>query len=86
MTVPTELLESLRRYKGTPVTLEFTDGEFIDANILGIDAEDHEDFTYDVRRVRVSIPSTLYSKDAAYIAPLEMLKSVRPSAPDRRES
>lgn len=86
MTVPAELLELLRRNKGKLVTIEFTDGEVIDANILAIDAEDHEDFTYDVRRVRVAIPSTLYSKDAVYIAPLEMLKSVRPSDPDRIES
>jgi len=79
-----ELVALLRRYKGSTVTLEFTDGEVIDADILHIDAEDHRDFTYDVRRVRVAGPNTDYSKRGAYVTSLAMLKSVRLAAAEGR--
>jgi hypothetical protein len=79
-----ELVELLRRYKGSTVTLEFTDGEVIDADILHIDAEDNRDFTYDVRRVRVAGPNTDYSKRGAYATSLAMLKSVRPAPAEGR--
>ena len=72
----------LLRYKGTPVTLEFKDGEVTDADILHVDAEDHRDTTYDVRRVRVAGPKTDYRKKGAYVSPLDMLKAVRPADPD----
>lgn len=75
-----ELLELLRRYRGSLVTLEFNDGESIDAHVLQIDAEDHNDFTYDVRRVRVAGPSTDYSKRGAYVTSISRLKDVRPAS------
>ena len=78
------MVELLRRYKGMPVTLEFKDGEVIDADILHIDAEDHGDFTYDVRRVRLAGPSTDYGKSGAYVSTLDMLKSVRLADLERR--
>jgi hypothetical protein len=73
-----DVVELLRRYKGSPVTLEFADGEIIDADILHLDLEDHRDFTYDVRRVRVRGPNTDYSRTGAYVAPIDLVKSVQP--------
>lgn len=71
-----ELVDLLARYKGTPVRLEFVDGEIIDAQILHIDGDDHRDFTYDVIRVHTSGPDTDYSRCGAYVAPIDLVKNV----------
>jgi hypothetical protein len=72
------MVELLRRHIGSAVTVEFTDGEIIDAEILHVDADDHRDFTYDVRRVRVRGPSTDYSRSGAYVMPVEFVRRVQP--------
>lgn len=59
------------------MTIEFVDGEVIDARILHIDAENHRDFTHDVLRVRRKGSNTDYSKLGAYVAPIGMIKALR---------
>ena len=64
------------------MTIEFVDGEVIDARILHIDAEDRSDFTYDVLHVRRTGSNTDYSKLGACVAPIDMIKELR-SQPTR---
>lgn len=68
--------EFLRKHRGSVVTLEFDDGEIIDARLLHVDPDDHEDITYDVIRVRASGPTTAYDPSTVYVMPISAIRRV----------
>ena len=78
-----DVVELLQRSVGSVVTVEFDDGEIIDAEILQVDMDDHRDFTYDVRNVRVRGPHTDYSRAGVYVMSVELIRSIsRPTPKD----
>jgi hypothetical protein len=64
----------LREHVGDVITLEFDDGEVIDAKLLHLDADDHNDITYDVVRVRTSASERQYDSTAAYLMPISAIR------------
>lgn len=66
---------------GRRVVLEFTDGERVEAKILSVDPDDHEDMIFDVVRVLNPVPDSSYPAGAVYRASLESIRRVEP-APD----
>ena len=60
----------LKRKIGSIVTIEFRDGEILDAKVSSVDLDEHEDVVYEVIRVRESIRSVEYCPDNFYRASL----------------
>jgi hypothetical protein len=71
------LVEQLLRNKSQSVTLEFEDGEVVDAILLDVDPSEHEDITFDVIQVRHTVREKPYDKKNVYVAPINSIKSVR---------
>jgi hypothetical protein len=72
------LVAELTRHKSKTVTLEFTDGEVVDAVLLEVDSDEHEDITFDVVRVRQQIEGTRYDARNVYVAPINTVRRVTP--------
>lgn len=70
------MVEQLRVLKGKEVTLEFQDGEVVDAKVVDIDAE-HNELIYDVLAVRRAISEEAYPRTKVYTAPIATVASVR---------
>lgn len=68
--------ETLRASIGSIVTLEFNDGEIVDAKIAAVDPEEHRDVVYEVVRVRVPGRTTRYEPGAFHRASLDEVKQV----------
>lgn len=63
-------------YIGQRVILEFTDGECVEARILGVDVDPHEDLMFDLIRVIRSGPTTAYDGSSVYQAELASIRRV----------
>ena len=70
------LVEQLLRHKSQSVTLEFDDGEVIDAILLNVDPSEHADITFDVIQVRHTVREQPYDKKNVYVAPISSIRSV----------
>jgi hypothetical protein len=70
------MVEQLLRHKSQSVTLEFDDGEMVDAILLNVDPLEHEDITFDVIQVRRTVREYPYSKKNVYVAPISSVRSV----------
>ncbi len=68
--------DTLRANVGSIVTLEFRDGEIVDAKIVSVDSEEHRDVVYAVVRVRVPGRITRYEPGIFHRASLEEIKRV----------
>ena len=68
-------ISSLRDHLNTVVRLSFSDGEEVDALLLGVDLEAHDDLTYEVRRiVRRAEPSAIGTAEGTIVvAPITEL-------------
>lgn len=71
------LVNELVNNRGKAVTLEFDDGEIIDARLLSIDPEEHEDIVFDVLAVRQPGRSGGYDPRNIYTAPIASVKRVQ---------
>jgi hypothetical protein len=72
--VAASMIAFLRQHVGDVVTLEFDDGEIVDARLLHVDLEDHEDITYDVVRVIATGANTAYDPHAVYLMPISAIR------------
>lgn len=70
------MVEQLLSYASKPVTLEFEDGEVVDAVLLKVDASEHDDITFDVIQVRRTVREQSYDRKNVYVAPISSIKSV----------
>lgn len=70
------LVDQLNRHRSQAVTLEFVDGEVIDAILLNVDPAEHEDVTFDVIQVRHTVRESPYDKKNVYVAPISSIRSV----------
>lgn len=70
------ILEELQRLKSKPVVLEFTDGEVVEAILLGVDPQEHDDIMFDVLAVREPIAKTKYDPHNVYRAPIASVRRV----------
>jgi hypothetical protein len=70
------MVEQLLSYASKPVTLEFEDGELVDAILLKIDPSEHEDITFDVIQVRRTVREEPYDRKNVYVAPISSVRSV----------
>jgi hypothetical protein len=70
-------VEGLRSYLNKRVRLFFTDGEIVEAILLGVDPERDRDLTYEVGQIvlRGSPPARGTTEGATCIAPLQDLES-----------
>jgi len=70
------ILDDLQRLKSKRVTLQFTDGEIVDAILVGVDAQEHDDITFDVLAVRQPIAKSAYDVRNVYTAPISSVRAV----------
>jgi len=70
------LVEQLRLHTSKSVTLEFEDGEMVDAILLQVDPSEHEDITFDVIQVRRAVRQKSYDRKNVYVAPISSIRSV----------
>ena len=75
------LLDQLRRLKSQPVTIEFVDGEVVDAVLLEVDTEEHDDIVFDVTAVRKRTEKTAYDARNVYTAPISSVRRVELRSP-----
>jgi hypothetical protein len=74
------MVEQLKAQESKRVTLEFNDGEVIDAVLLKVDSVEHDDITFDVIRVRTAAhDSPRYDSKNVYVAPIESVARVSAS-------
>lgn len=72
------LVEQLMRNKSQQVRLEFEDGEVVDAVLLDVSPEEHEDITFDVVQVRHAVRADSYDRRKVYVAPIRSIRRVTP--------
>jgi len=74
----------LRRHLNRAVRLHFTDGEVVDAVLLGVDPAEHEDLTYElVRRLTSGTSGAVESlPGTTLVTPLVDLAGWEPTATD----
>jgi len=70
------LVAELTRHTSKSVTLEFDDGEVVDAVLLKVDSTEHDDITFDVLRVRQRVEGTRYDARNVYVAPISTVRRV----------
>jgi len=70
----------LRANVGSVVTIEFRDGEVIEAKISSIDSDEHNDVTYEVVSVRSSGPGAGYQQGNFYQAKIADIARVIPAS------
>jgi hypothetical protein len=71
-----DMVDQLLQHKSHSVTLEFDDGEVIDAILLNVDPLEHQDITFDVIQVRHTVRGKPYDKKNVYVAPITSVRSV----------
>lgn len=74
------LIETLLRCRSKPVTIEFDDGEVVDAVLLSVDPDEHEDLLFDVLSVRVPSADRKYDRRNIYRAPISDVRRIEPLA------
>jgi prephenate dehydrogenase len=72
------LVDQLAQHKSQRVTLEFDDGEVVEAVLLDVDANEHDDITFDVIAVRHAVREAQYDPNNVYVAPISTVKRVSP--------
>jgi hypothetical protein len=73
-------ISALRQRLNTVIRLSFADGEEVEARLLGVDPDEHEDITYEVCRiVRAGSPPALGTDvGAIVVVPMAELTDWQP--------
>lgn len=59
------------------MSIEFEDGEIVDAILIDVDSVEHQDITYDVLAVRRAITNETYPRTKVYVAPISTIAGVK---------
>lgn len=76
--------EILRAHVGGLVTIEFADGEVVDAKLSSVDLEEHADIIYEVVTVRSPGAGVAYEPEKLYRAKIADIARVTTAAENQR--
>jgi hypothetical protein len=72
------MVEQLQRLRRQRVSLEFQDGEIVDAILKEVDTGEHQEIIFDVLAVRKAISDEKYPRTKVYTAPISTVIGVTP--------
>ena len=71
-----ELAQQLTMLRRELVTIEFSDGEILEARLLNVDTVEHDDVVLDVKSVLKSTSGRKYKPNEYYRAAIDTIRSV----------